>query len=376
MPDRSRFQRHVGLAIAHDAWQHFQVTGDVEFLAGPGAELLFEVSRFFSSLASWDESLGRYRIAGVLGPDEFHDGYPWSREPGVTDNAYTNVMTAWLLTRANEVAQLLMVERRTETAERLGVDEDELARWDVISRRLNVPFHEGVISQFAEYERLEPLDLDAYRRRYGNIGRLDLILEAEGDTVRRYQVSKQADVLMLLYLLSAEELRDLMGRMGYALTPEVIHRTVEYYSARVTHGSTLSRIVHSWVLARADRQGSWRYFQEALGSDVTDSQGGTTREGVHLGAMAGTVDILQRCYSGLEVRGEALWLNPLLPPELASLGFDLDFRGSNLNVEIDQHALRITAGEGHAAPVTLMVSGEPVVLGPGQVAEIVLARPD
>jgi len=370
MPDRSRFERHVGLAVAYEAWQHWQVTGDLEFLAGPCADLIFEITRYFADLAWWDGSLGRYHITGVVGPDEFHDGYPWSGDPGVTDNAYTNVMASWLLWRTGELIGLLTAENRTEAAERLGVDDAEIARWDSISRNLCIPFHDGVISQFAGYERLEPLDLEGYRHRFGNIGRLDLILEAEGDAVHRYQVSKQADVLMLLYLLSAEELRAVLGRMGYPLEPEMIKATVEYYAARVTHGSTLSRIVHSWVLARADRQSSWRYFQDALASDVTDSQGGTTREGIHLGAMAGTADILQRCYAGLEIREEALWLHPLLPPQLANLRFGVLFRGNDITIDVDHRRLRIEAEDGRGSPSTLMVSGEPFVLRPGQVAEV------
>lgn len=374
VPDRSRYERHVGLAIAFESWHHWQVTGDLDFLSGPCAELVYEVARFFASLATWDPSSGRYRIAGVVGPDEFHDGYPWSEDPGVTDNAYTNVMAAWLLWRAGELAELLTGARQSRTAERLGVDAAEIAQWDAISKGLHVPFHDGVISQFDGYERLEPIDLDAYRARYGNIGRLDLILEAEGDAVRRYQVAKQADVLMLLYLFSAEELRTVLGRMGYALTPQTIRATVEYYAARVTHGSTLSKIVHAWVLARADRRASWRYFQDALDADLVDSQGGTTREGVHLGAMAGTADILQRCYTGLEVRGEALWLHPLLPVELAGLGFGVSFRGHDLTLVVDHRRLRVEAGEGRANPVTLMVSGEPTLLHPGQVVEMALHR--
>ena len=288
----------------------------------------------------------------------------------MSDNAYTNVMASWLLWRAGELAGLLDAEHRSTTVERLGVDGPELARWEAISRSLHVPFHGGVISQFAGYDRLEPLDLDAYRHRYGNIGRLDLILEAEGDAVRRYQVGKQADVLMLLYLLSAEELRAVFGRMGYQLEPETIRATVEYYGTRVTHGSTLSRIVHSWVLTRADRQASWRYFQDALASDVADSQGGTTREGVHLGAMAGTVDILQRCYAGLEARDEALWLHPLLPGELAGLRFAVEFRGNDIVVDVDRRRIRIEAETGRGGPSTLMVSGEPIILRPGQVTEV------
>jgi len=376
MPDRSRFERHVGLAVAYNAWQHWQVTGDLDFLAGPCAELVFDIARFFASLATWDDASGRFHIAGVVGPDEFHDGYPWSDDPGVADNAYTNVMVSWLLWRAGELAALLGAERRSTTTQRLGVDGPEIARWDAISRTLHVPFHDGVISQFAGYERLEPLDLDAYRGRYGNIGRLDLILEAEGDAVCRYQVGKQADVLMLLYLLSAEELRAVLGRMGYPLEPETIRETVEYYSARVTHGSTLSRIVHSWVLARADRQASWRYFQDALASDVADSQGGTTREGIHLGAMAGTVDILQRCYAGLEVREEALWLHPLLPRELTGLRFEVMFRGNDIMVDVDRRRVRIESESGRGRPSTLMVSGEPIVLPPGQVRDVPIDNND
>lgn len=375
MPDRTRFERHVGLEVAFDAWQYWQVTGDVDFLAGPVTELCLEVARCFATMAHWDDTIERYRIAGVVGPDEFHDGYPWSEAPGVADNAYTNVLTAWLLWRAQELVEVLQAEGRTETVERLKVSDGELAQWDRISRWLRVPFHDGVISQFDGYERLEPLDLEEYRQRYGNIGRLDLILEAEGDRVQRYQVAKQADVLMLFYLFSAEELRTVFQRMGYELSPETIRATVDYYASRVTHGSSLSKVVHSWVLARADRHASWQYFQDALASDVADVQQGTTREGVHLGAMAGTLDLVQRCYTGLETRGEALWLHPALPAELRGVRLLLQFRGHHLEIDVDHRRLRVVTSESRAHPITLMLSGEPVQLSPGQVVEAKLAGP-
>lgn len=367
--DRSRFQRHVGLAVGFCAWQHWQVTGDFEFLARAGAELMLEIARFFSSIAARDGADDRYHIGGVMGPDEFHDGYPWTDEPGVTDNAYTNVMTAWLLRRASDVVEMLVSAHRYEEIDRLSIDESEVAHWRDVSRRLAVPFHDGVISQFAGYERLEPFDLDAYRARYGNIGRLDLILEAEGDAVRRYQVGKQADVLMLFYILSAEELRAVFEQLGYSLEPELIRHTVDYYAQRVTHGSTLSSVVHAWVLARADRHASWRYFTQALSSDIADTQGGTTREGVHLGAMAGTADLLQRCYPGIETRGEALWFNPQLPAELRRLAFTTMFRGMLLEVELDHRRVRVRAQEGQAPPITVVLRGEPASMHPGQVLE-------
>ncbi|HZD66071.1 MAG TPA: glycosyl hydrolase family 65 protein [Acidimicrobiales bacterium] len=369
MADRSRHQRHVGLAVARNAWQYWQVSGDRDFLVGPGTEITVEVARYFADLARFDPEAGRYSIDGVMGPDEFHDGYPWAEEPGVTDNAYTNVMTAWLLWRAQQLVEQVSAEPSADVVDRLGVDQAELARWDEISRGLQVPFHRGVISQFAGYERLAELDLDAYRARYGDVGRLDLILDAEGDTVRRYQVGKQPDVLMLFYLLSAEELRAVLARMGYHLSPETIRRTVGYYADRVTHGSTLSRVVHAWVLARRDRRRSWRYFREALASDVKDIQGGTTREGIHIGAMAGTVDLLQRCYAGLEARGEALWFNPVLPDELSGLSFDLVYRQHWLRVELGRRRLRVEARPSSAAPVTVVLVGEPAVLREGQAVE-------
>jgi hypothetical protein len=109
---------------------------------------------------------------------------------------------------------------------------------------------DGIISQFEGYDALEEFDWDGYRERYGDIHRLDRILEAEGDTPNRYKVSKQADVLMLFYLFSADELALLFEQLGYPFDHETIPKNVEYYLARTSHGSTLSQVVHSWVLAR------------------------------------------------------------------------------------------------------------------------------
>lgn len=99
--------------------------------------------------------------------------------------------------------------------------------------------------------------------RHGNIQRLDRILEADNDSVNRYKASKQADVLMLFYLLSADELRELFARWATA-SPRADLLTVDYYLHRTSHGSTLSGVVHAWVLARGDRERAMRYFQQVL----------------------------------------------------------------------------------------------------------------
>jgi trehalose/maltose hydrolase-like predicted phosphorylase len=168
-------------------------------------------------------------------------------------------------------------------------------------------------------------------------------LEAEGDTTTRYKLSKQPDVLMLFYLFSAEELDELFERLGYPFEHATIPRTIDYYLHRSAHDSTLSRVADAWVLARADRPRSWDVFMEALLSDVADIQGGTTAEGVHLGAMAGTVDVLQRCYTGLELRGDVLWLNPRLPEPLQRLRLFVRYRGHSLALDIRQDRVEVSA---------------------------------
>lgn len=259
-------------------------------------------------------------------------------------NAYTNAMAAWVLWRASEVLDLLPADGRRLLCERLAVTESEVAEWDRVSRRLRLVFQaDGLLSQFEGYDALLEFEWAAYRRRHGHLYRLDFILEAEGDTTNRYRLSKQPDVRMLFYLFSAEELQALIARLGYPFDRGSIPRTIDYYLQRSARDSTLSRVADSWILARADRSRSWDVFQEALLSDVADIQGGTTPEGVHLGAMAGTVDVLQRCYTGLELRDDVLWLNPRLPDALRCLRLFIRYRGHSLGLDIRRDRIEVSA---------------------------------
>ena len=367
LPDNSDLQRHVNAAIAYNIWQYYQVTGDLEFLSFYGAEMFFEIARFWASLASYNPGLDRYEIEGVIGPDEYHDRYPEAEAPGVRNNAYTNVMASWVLWRAAQLADFLPADQFERLRGKLQLSDDEVRVWEKISRGIRVVFHrDGVISQFEGYENLTEFDWELYRLRYDDIHRLDRILEAEDDTPNRYKVSKQADVLMLFYLFSAEELEDIFTRLDYAFDPEIIPKTIDYYLNRTSHGSTLSRVVHSWVLSRADRSRSWSLFKQALDSDISDIQGGTTSEGIHLGAMAGTADILLRCYTGIETRGNVLWLNPRLPDEVGRLRMTLRYRQRRLTLEADHEQVRIEAQPGPGPTLRIGVVDEVRELGPGE----------
>lgn len=103
LPDHSRLQYHVGSAIAYNVWQYCEASGDTEFRHTKGAEMLLQIARFWADSAVYDGALGRHRIKGLVGPDEYHDAYPGAQEPGLDDNAYTNVTAAWVLTRTLEL---------------------------------------------------------------------------------------------------------------------------------------------------------------------------------------------------------------------------------------------------------------------------------
>jgi alpha,alpha-trehalase len=375
-PDNSSLQRHINAAIAYNVWQYYQVTGDVGFLGGYGAELIIEIARFWSSTASYNRALDRYEIRGVMGPDEYHDAYPGASTAGLDNNAYTNVMAVWVFCRALDVLELLPSDRSDELRQRLSLTAEEVERWEDLSRKIRLVFHEdGILSQFEGYEQLEEFDWEGYRSRYGDISRLDRILESEGDTPNRYKVSKQADVLMLFYLFSAEELGEIFERLGYEFDEETIPKAIDYYLDRTSHGSTLSRIVHAWVLARSDRSRSWDFYLEALESDVSDSQGGTTAEGIHLGAMVGTLDLLQRCYTGLEIREEVLWLNPQLPTGLRRLAFTVLYRGQLVELDFEGENVTVASQTLRGAPISVGIRGTVTELQAGGRLELSASAP-
>ncbi len=321
LPDHTRLQRHIGAAIAHTVWHHALATGDESFLAEYGAEMLVEIARFWASIARHDPRSDRYDICGVIGPDEYHNAYPGAAEPGMDNNAYTNVMAAAALLHACAALDRLPPQRRRELAIMLDIAEHEPPHWRRVASRLRLCFDDdGVLMQFAGFDRLKRWSGIAFAEEQKQ-GRIDRVLEARGDTVDAWQITKQADVLMLLYLLAPDELAALIGGMGYAFDESQARRTARYYLDRMTHESSLSRVVCAGALARLDPALSWTFFQRALRIDRDTSETTSASEGLHLGAMAGTLDVLQRHYLGARVEADALAIAPA-PPASPRSGAD------------------------------------------------------
>src|ERR1700759_36556 len=359
-PDLSRRQRHVNAAIFWNIWQYFQTTHDQAFLRDYGAELMLEITRFWASIAHFNPERERYEIHGVMGPDEFHDKYPDALHGGLRNNAYTNVLVAWLCRIVGQLLPLLPASRAEALRTRLGIGDDELAVWQDMSRRMFIPFlGDGIISQFEGYEDLEELDWEAYRAKYGNIQRLDRILRAEGKDPNRYKVTKQADTVMLFYLFRDEELGEIFRRLGYGYGTDTARRNIAYYDKRTSHGSTLSFVSHAGALAAIDPESSWERFLVALESDVGDVQGGTTKEGIHMGVMSGTLDLIQRSFVGSEIRDGTLYFDPKLPDRLEGLSFLMQFHRTPIRVTLEDGELMVAVDkEGFSRPIRVGVGDE------------------
>lgn len=342
IPDLTFKQIHINSAIVYNIWQYFQASGDYEFLSHYGLEIILEITKFYGSRMKFSKEKGRYEILNVVGPDEFHTCYGEDLHNGINNNAYTNFMASWSIKASVELFLLMTDYRQKELLRKTKISRSELNTLYELSRLIYISIDEnGIIEQFEKFNSLNDLDWNKYIRKYGNIQRIDRILEEEGDSVTKYKVNKQSDVLMIYYLFSQEEVVNHFQWLGYSITEEKIKLNISYHLSLTTNGSSLSRIVHAWVMARYRPHEAWKWFNLSLEIDVADLQGGTTEEGIHLGAMAGTVDIVQRCFTGIEVIDNVLWVKPRLPKEISEITFPMHFRQNIFNLKFTETSICI-----------------------------------
>lgn len=363
MNDPTCLQRHIGSAIVYDVWQHFQMTGDVDWLARVGAELMIEVARFWASVVTEDPVTGRYMIRGVIGPDEYHNGYPGSSRPGLDNNAYTNMMASWVLFQTRCMLVYLPTLERTKLMQRLHVDAAEPEAWSRIARRIYLPFlPDGVLNQFDGYEQLLAFPPDWNK---GSDPRLDWLLEARHDSSDHYQLTKQADVLTLFYLFTAAELQRMCEAMDYAFDECAMQRTLAFHLARNTHESSLSKVICAGALAHLQPETSWKFFRDCLSTDLAAPPGSGTVEGVHLAAMGGAVDVLQRHYLGIYPTPDGLHLRPCVPAALDGVTMGFCFNGQKMQICLQSHRLTLELAS-NAKPVEIRYDGRRMTLFPGK----------
>jgi alpha,alpha-trehalase len=365
LPDYSHYQRHVNGAIAYNIWQYYLATNDTEFMSQYGLEMILEIARFWASIATFNQQIGRYEIHHVVGPDEYHEKYPWNNGPGVSNNTYTNILAVWTIERALELLTHFNPLRCQEVRHQIQLGDNEIERWQDMSTKMFIPFHDtNIISQFSGYEKLPEFNWDYYQTKYGNIERLDRILKAENDSPDNYKVSKQADVIMLFYLFSYEQVSAIFEKLGYPFNKNILLKNIFYYLKRTSHGSTLSKVVLASLARYIDQEIALKFYQDVLNSDIMDIQGGTTAEGIHLGAMASCLNINLMCFAGLEIKNNMLSFSPRLPARISKLQFNLQFRQQWLHILIYQDKIDIKLRADCETPMTILINGKAHVLEP------------
>ena len=316
-------------------------TGDDDFFLRAGAEILLETARFWASRAV-AEADGKRHIRHVIGPDEYHED--------VDDNAFTNVMARWNISRALEAMDLLRARWPDHAAalrEKLALGDDELADWrDAIARIVTgLDPATGLYEQFAGFHALEPLELAAYADRTVPI---DVVIGRE--RTQRSQVVKQADVVALIALLP-EEFPGAMAETNF-----------RHYEPRCAHGSSLSAGMHALVAARlGDAAMALRYLRETAATDLDldpNSAGGVRIAG--LGALWQAVML---GFAGLDLMGDTLGIDPRLPPQWRSLSFRVCWRGRSVAIRIAGTTVQATLVEGEAMEMRIAAARRKLTAG-------------
>ena len=373
-PDLSRRQRHVSIAVFNNVFKYIESSNDKKFLHEYGAEIMLEIARFWASAAVYDPKTERFHIKGVMGPDEFHEALPGSSEHGIKDNAYTNIMVVWLLEKMVELMERLPKKVIKTLQKKTGFKTREREKWEQMIKKISVTLsQDNIISQFDGYMDLKELDWEGYKEKYDNIHRMDRILKAEGDSPDHYKLAKQADVLMTFYVLKPDEVCHILQRLGYPVKDslDLVKQNYAYYEQRTSHGSTLSKVVHAVVSSYIHAGNTaWEWFLEAMESDVNDTQGGTTPEGIHTGVMAGTLDVIMRYFAGIEFSGGQLEIHPNMPSHWNMLSFKICHRKRWYHIEIIKENISVALLGRGDTKVTAAIVDQKVSLAPGKATTV------
>lgn len=346
-------QYHIDADVSHAFGKYVDITGDHMFMHKDGAQVVFETARMFADLGFWRE-IGdelSFHIHGVTGPDEY--------TTVVNNNLFTNVMA-----RAN-LRQAVALFRRLERDDRasfdwlvrhLSLDEPEVLEWERCADGMVIPYDEGLgihpqDENFLSKEMWDLSQTPAERR--------PLLLHFHPLVIYRFQVLKQADTILALFL------------QGDQFSSEQKRADFDYYDPITTGDSTLSAVVQSIMAAEVGYQDlALDYFYKGLFVDMADLHANTC-DGVHVASAGGVWNSLVYGFGGLRDHGGQVSFDPRLPENWPELAFRLRIRGSRLHVRLRRHEMEFTVEEGSACDFT--VRGVQVHVGPDAAVRFSLA---
>jgi len=345
-------QAHINADIAYGIRQYVQATGDEDFLVRQGAEILFETSRFWVDLGHYNPARGgAFCIDGVTGPDEY--------TALVNNNAYTNLMAREHLRYACETAKLLRERYPMEyarLARKIGLTEEELREWQRAADKMYVPYDSelGIYAQDDTFLSKQKWDFAGTPPE-----KYPLLLHYHPLVIYRHQVLKQADLVMVLFLLSEQ------------FSTEEKIRNYRYYEPLTTHDSSLSPCIHSIVAAEiGDLKAAYDYFSRTVRMDLDDVNG-NAKDGLHTAAMAGSWMAVVNGFGGMRLVSGELSFKPVLPPPWSSCRFKVMYRGQLLEVFFDREQVVYTLREGEG--LVIRHEGEPMSIHSGEAVRRTLA---
>ena len=333
-------QYHIDADIAFAVATYADVTGDCGFIERDGVKVLAETARLWADMGFWrvSDTEREFHIHGVTGPDEY--------TTVVNNNLFTNVMARYNLQRAAEVVEAL---RETDgaafraLAADIGLHDGEADEWRACAAGMHIPFDEsqGIHPQDDRFLEREVWDLSATPD-----DAFPLLLHYHPLVIYRFQVLKQADVVLALFLRGAE-------------FPEDLKRAdFEYYDPITTGDSTLSAVVQSIVAAEVGHQATaLEYFRTGLFVDLANLHHNTV-DGVHIASAGGVWTGLVQGFGGMRYERGEISFDPRLPVSWPSLRFPLTVRGSRFRVTVRAHEIAFVLEEGDEIDVT--VRGERV----------------
>ncbi|MEZ5086975.1 MAG: glycosyl hydrolase family 65 protein [Tessaracoccus sp.] len=344
-------QYHIDADVAYAFSKYRDVTGDDEFMYRDGAEVLVETARMWADLGFWrteKDGVQRFHVHGVTGPDEY--------TTVVNNNTFTNVMAAANLRSAATVMREMREtdERAYErVAKRLQLDPAEIDEWEACADGMVVLFDEtfGIHPQDEKFLSSELWDLENTPD-----DKRPLLLNYHPLVIYRFQVLKQADVVLALFL------------QGDQFSLKEKRADFEYYDPITTGDSTLSSVVQSIVAAEVGYQDmAMNYFLSGLFVDLGDLHS-NARDGVHIASTGGVWSALIYGFGGMRDYGGHISFDPRLPADWPSMRFPLRVRGSRLRVFLERESISFEVDEGDAVEVS--VRGEDMVVAPGEVVTV------
>lgn len=329
----SNLQLHVGTAVAYGLRHYVNITGDKDFLYEKGAEMLIQISRFYATRGQWGQQSGKYGYFGVMGPDEF--------QLMVNNNCYLNLMAKKLFEYTLEVLEAMRGEAAAaygELATRIGLTDEEQKDWQNKAQHMKIPKDErtGIFEEHDGFFDLPHLDIHAIP-----VTEFPLYSHWSYDRLYRYDMIKQPDVLMFMFLYSSE----------YSL--EEKRANYDYYEPRCIHESSLSPSIHSILAAEIGRsEEAYRFFEFATRLDL-DNYNRNTREGLHTTSIAAAWMNIVYGFGGMRSDGERLVLNPSIPERWRSYRFMVTYQGTKLLVEVDQNEASVSAMTGGEVEISM-----------------------